>query len=59
MTHRYLTALEAFEDILQVDSSLLFQVLQKVMIYLSFCLYLTFDESILNVYLFIFRCLHL
>jgi hypothetical protein len=32
MIHRYLVALEAFEDILQIDSRLLFQVLQKVII---------------------------
>ncbi|RIA99086.1 armadillo-type protein [Glomus cerebriforme] len=37
MTHRYLTALEAFEDILQIDSRLLFQVLQKMFTFVTFC----------------------
>ncbi|GBC05152.1 hypothetical protein RclHR1_06060010 [Rhizophagus clarus] len=37
MMHRYLTALEAFEDFLQTDSRLLFQMLQKIFTFVTFC----------------------
>ncbi|CAB5190001.1 unnamed protein product [Rhizophagus irregularis] len=37
MIHRYLTALEAFEGILQIDSRLLLQVLQKIFTFVTFC----------------------
>ncbi|CAI2171535.1 10492_t:CDS:10 [Funneliformis geosporum] len=37
MIHRYLAALAAFEEILQIDSNLLFQVLQKMFKFAVFC----------------------
>ncbi|CAG8501467.1 7182_t:CDS:10 [Funneliformis mosseae] len=37
MIHRYLAALAAFEEILQIDSNLLFQVLQKMFKFALFC----------------------